>query len=77
MEVLYDFQEAYKVEEFVLPPLHDPVALYYALHPEIYNVRYLYIDIETESEICKGRTSVDKLGVFGKQPNGWYGYDVN
>jgi inosine-uridine nucleoside N-ribohydrolase len=50
-------------------PLHDPITVSYAIDPEILETRHLNVDIETISELTRGRTVVDVYGVTGKQPN--------
>ncbi len=50
-------------------PLHDPITVSYAIDPEILETRHLNVDIETISELTRGRTVVDVYGVTGKRPN--------
>ncbi|CAD8060926.1 unnamed protein product [Paramecium sonneborni] len=68
LEMLKEFQEAYKAEEFDYPPLHDPVALFYALHPELYVTKSIFVTVECESKLCYGRTVVDKHGILELEP---------
>lgn len=55
--------------------MHDPVALYYAIHPEYFDIKRVFIDVETESRLNYGRTTIDDRGVFGEHENGYYCYD--
>lgn len=50
-------------------PVHDAVAVAALIHPEIMEMRDLYVQVETEGEFCKGATIADFLGVTGKAPN--------
>jgi len=40
-------------------PIHDAVAVAYAIRPELIETRRLNVEIELESELCRGRTVVD------------------
>lgn len=44
------------------------VAVFYALHPEMYDIKPVYCAVDCESKLCYGRTVVDKLGVYGLEP---------
>ncbi|CAD8139435.1 unnamed protein product [Paramecium pentaurelia] len=68
LEMLKEFQAAYKAEEFDFPPIHDPVAVFYALQPELYTTKPLFVAVDCESKLCYGRTVVDKHGILGKEP---------
>jgi inosine-uridine nucleoside N-ribohydrolase len=50
-------------------PLHDPITVAFAIDPDILETRHLHVDIETTSELTRGRTVVDVYGVTGKKPN--------
>ncbi len=50
--------------------LPDPIAMAVALNPEIVtHSEQLYVTVETESELCRGQTVVDHIGVTGLSPN--------
>lgn len=50
--------------------LPDPVAMSVALDPTIATVReHRYVDVETQSEITRGMTVVDRFGVLKRAPN--------
>ena len=39
------------------------------LHPEIFTIKPMYVQIETEGEYCRGTTVGDVLGFSGHAPN--------
>jgi len=50
-------------------PVHDPCAVAALLHPELFTVRELYVEVETAGEYCRGATVGDLRGRTGKAPN--------
>ncbi|CAK86188.1 unnamed protein product (macronuclear) [Paramecium tetraurelia] len=68
LEMLQEYQAAYKAQEFDYPPIHDPVAVFYALHPEMYVIKPVYCAVDCESKLCYGRTVIDKQGILGQEP---------
>jgi inosine-uridine nucleoside N-ribohydrolase len=50
-------------------PIHDAVALAYAFRPELLETRELNVEIDCESELCRGRTVVDVWRRSGREPN--------
>jgi len=55
------------VDGFTLP---DPTTMAVALDPSIAtDVRHLYVEVEATSELCRGQTVVDHVGVTGLAPN--------
>jgi inosine-uridine nucleoside N-ribohydrolase len=40
-------------------PIHDAVAVAFAIRPELLETRHRNVEIEVESELCRGRTVVD------------------
>jgi purine nucleosidase len=51
-------------------PLPDPVTMAIALDPAVCTRRSMhYVDVETQSEVTRGMTVVDELGVWNKEPN--------
>lgn len=50
-------------------PLHDPCAVAYVTHPEIFSGTEAYVAVETKGEFTTGETVVDRNGKFGKAPN--------
>ncbi len=50
-------------------PMHDPCAVMVLTHPEVFTIRPMYVQIETEGEFCRGATIADQLGLSGHAPN--------
>ena len=50
-------------------PVHDPCAVLSLTHPEIFEMRELYVDIELEGEYTRGATVADFLGSTMQAPN--------
>lgn len=50
-------------------PMHDPCAVMALLHPELFQMRQMYVEIETAGEYCKGTTVGDFFGTTGHTPN--------
>ena len=44
------------------------IALFYALHPELYETKKIFVAVECESKLCYGRTVVDKHGTLALEP---------
>ncbi len=49
--------------------LHDPCTVMYLLHPEIFESRDYYVDVETKGELTYGQTVVDVWRTTGKRAN--------
>ena len=50
--------------------LPDPIAMAVAIDPTVATVtKHLYVAIETKSELTRGATVVDHLGITGQEPN--------
>ncbi|WP_041077310.1 nucleoside hydrolase [Thermotoga caldifontis] len=49
--------------------LHDPCTIMYLLHPEIFESRDYYVDVETKGELTYGQTVVDVWRTTGKRAN--------
>ncbi|MCP4258526.1 MAG: nucleoside hydrolase, partial [Planctomycetes bacterium] len=59
--------EEMNLEGFDLP---DPLAMAVALDPSVAtSTKFLYVAIETESELCRGQSVVDHLAVTKHEPN--------
>jgi inosine-uridine nucleoside N-ribohydrolase len=50
-------------------PIHDAVALAYAFRPELLETRELSVEIDCESDLCRGRTVIDVWRRSGREPN--------
>ncbi|OHT13170.1 Inosine-uridine preferring nucleoside hydrolase family protein [Tritrichomonas foetus] len=60
--LLMFFKDAYlHVFGFESPPLHDPVAVFYLLHPECFESEKCHVDIETKGEFTYGACCHDLL----------------
>ena len=68
---LLDFYDRFhrEVYGFDGSPIHDAVALAYAFRPELLETRELNVEIDCESELCRGRTVVDVWGRSAREPN--------
>jgi inosine-uridine nucleoside N-ribohydrolase len=50
-------------------PIHDAVAVAHVLRPGLLETLRLHVAIETESELCRSRTVVDRWRRTGSEPN--------
>jgi inosine-uridine nucleoside N-ribohydrolase len=68
---LLDFYDRFhrEVYGFDGSPIHDAVALAYAFRPDLLETRDRNVEIECESELCRGRTVVDLWRRTGREPN--------
>ncbi len=57
-------------------PIHDAMAVAHVSHPELVETPYRNVEIETESDLCRGRTVVDLWRRSGREPNAHVGVDV-
>lgn len=48
---------------------HDPCAVLSLIHPEIFDIRDYYVDIELQGKYCRGATVADYYGQLKKKPN--------
>ena len=51
------------------PMIHDPCAVLALIHPEIFEMRELYVDIELEGAVTRGETVADFRSWTDKKPN--------
>jgi purine nucleosidase len=56
----------YETEE---TPLHDPCVIAYLLDPSIFSGKLVNVKVEENSELTRGETVVDWLGVTSREPN--------
>lgn len=49
--------------------VHDPCAVMSLLHPEIFEIKNYYVDIELNGEYCRGATIADFNNKYGNKPN--------
>jgi inosine-uridine nucleoside N-ribohydrolase len=68
---LLDFYDRFhrEVYGFDGSPMHDAVALAYAFRPDLLETRELNVEIDCESELCRGRTVVDLWRRSGREAN--------
>ena len=50
-------------------PVHDPCAVASLLHPELFTIQEMYVEVETAGEYCRGATVGDSKGCLGRAPN--------
>ena len=58
-------------------PIHDAVALAHALRPGIVTTEHLNVEIELESELCRGRTVVDRWHRTDRAQNVHVGVEID
>jgi inosine-uridine nucleoside N-ribohydrolase len=68
---LLDFYGVFheQVYSFEGSPIHDAVAVAQVIRPELLELRELNVEIERESELCRGRTVVDVWKRTGRAAN--------
>ena len=68
---LLDFYDRFhrEVYGFDGSPIHDAVALAYAFRPDLLETRELNVEVDCESELCRGRTVVDVWRRSGRDAN--------
>ncbi|WP_196592323.1 pyrimidine-specific ribonucleoside hydrolase RihA [Pectinatus frisingensis] len=54
---------------FVGAPLHDPCTIAWLIAPDMFESRYLNVDVEIAGTLTKGETVVDYYGLSGRSPN--------
>ena len=64
MQILH--KKLYKTED---TPLHDPCVIAYLLEPNIFQGKFVNVIVEENSELTRGKTVVDWLGVSKRKPN--------
>ncbi len=58
-------------------PIHDAVALAQAFRPDLVETVHRNVEVELESELCRGRTVVDLWNRTERAPNADVGVDVD
>ena len=74
LEFFYKFHKSIGYEG---APMHDPCAVMALIHPEVFTMQDMYVEIETQGEYCRGCTVGDRLGTTGKAPNATVILDVD
>jgi inosine-uridine nucleoside N-ribohydrolase len=58
-------------------PIHDAVALATVIRPDLVEARFRNVEVELESELCRGRTVVDVWSRTDRAPNAHVGVDLD
>lgn len=58
-------------------PIHDAVAVAHVVRPGLVETRYRNVEVETASELCRGRTVVDLWRRTERPPNAHVGVDLD
>jgi inosine-uridine nucleoside N-ribohydrolase len=58
-------------------PIHDAVALAHVLRPDLLTTELRNVEVETESELCRGRTVVDRWHRTDREPNAHVAVDID
>ena len=76
---LLDFYDRFhrEVYGFDGSPIHDAVALAYAFRPDLLETRKLNVEIDCDSQLCRGRTVVDVWRRTGRGPNAHVAVDID
>ncbi|MBF9050076.1 nucleoside hydrolase [Roseobacter sp. HKCCD9010] len=74
-----DFFERFDKEKYGSEgaPLHDPCVIAYLIQPELFQGRFVNVEIETQSELTLGMTVADWWGVTNRAPNATFMGDVD
>jgi inosine-uridine nucleoside N-ribohydrolase len=62
---------------FAGSPIHDAVAVAHVLRPGIVETKRVHVAIETQSELCRGRTVADVWRRTANEPNAHVGVDID
>ena len=76
---LYDFYHRFHRETYGWDgsPIHDAVAVAHVARPELVETAARHVAIETDSELCRGRTVVDLWRRTGNEPNTHVAVDID
>jgi pyrimidine-specific ribonucleoside hydrolase len=68
---LFDFYHGYHKRTYGLPgsPIHDALAVAQVIRPGLLDTEHRHVAIDTESQLCRGRTVVDLWRRTGNEPN--------
>ena len=58
-------------------PIHDAVAVAQAMRPDLVETLFRNVEIDVESELCRGRTVVDLWRRTEREPNAQVGVDID
>ena len=73
------FYERFDLEKYGSSggPLHDPTVIAYLLQPELFEGKFVNVEIEISSELTMGMTVVDWWDVTDRKPNVTYINQIN
>ena len=76
---LWDFFSVYHRETYGSEdsPIHDALAVAHVVRPELLETLHRRVDVETGSELSRGRTLVDLWRRTGRPPNAHVAVDVD
>ena len=76
---LLEFYSRFHREVYDFPgsPIHDAVAVAHVLDPSLVETKRRNVEIELESELCRGRTVVDLWRRTEREPNARVGVDID
>jgi pyrimidine-specific ribonucleoside hydrolase len=76
---LYDFFTEYHRRTYGTEgaPIHDAVAVAQVLRPGIVETVHRHVDVDCESQLCRGRTVVDLWHRTGNEPNADVGVGID
>ncbi len=76
---LFGFYHRFHAETYGFEgsPIHDAVAVAHVLRPGLVETVERSVEVETGSELCRGRTVVDLWRRTGAEPNAHVGVDVD
>jgi inosine-uridine nucleoside N-ribohydrolase len=66
-----------KIYNFDGSPIHDALAVAHVLERDLVTTLERNVEIDTESELCRGRTVVDLWRRTGREPNAHVGVEVD
>jgi inosine-uridine nucleoside N-ribohydrolase len=66
-----------EVYDFDGAPIHDAVAVAHVMRPDLVETKHLNVEIDVESELCRGRTVVDLWRRTDREPNAHVGVDID
>jgi purine nucleosidase len=76
---LIEFYERYDEEKYHLDgaPLHDPCTIAYLLKPDLFSLKEVNVEVETEGDFTRGATVVDYWDVTERTPNVQWAHSVD
>jgi inosine-uridine nucleoside N-ribohydrolase len=76
---LFDFYHRFHAQIYDFPgsPVHDAVAVAQVVRPELLTTLERNVEIDCDSELCRGRTVVDLWRRTGREPNAHVCVDVD